>query len=713
MYWEIPQGSTINIQGLECNIPPEGYVYNIATKKLEHIGVYSRSEIPEEQYWERIPLPYWYKETMKAWDKYDRGKKDSDEEFYDEDLEVFKKQEWNRRLNGFWFMNYNPKKGHSEAVYLTGANYLFLQWLMIDIGVPKFRFPDLEYYYFQQYCIEDNNCMGMIEITKRRFGKTYRGGVFLLDYVTRTKNTNGGIQSKTGGDAKKVFSKAVIPVFKSLPKFFKPEYDMSLGITPKTEIRFQQTNVRGKKAEESLDKDELNSMIDFQSADKVAYDGQKLHRYFGDEFAKTVETDVYERHDVVRYCLLDDEGRIIGKALYSSTVEQLESEKDGVSEAAILLWNDSNQLDKGENGRTPSGLYRFFMSSIRARNFDIYGFPDTAKTELEIDADRATVKHNQRAWAARVRKEPKTIDEAFYAGNDRCEYNAENFQKQIKWIEDNPQDCYWRQSRLVIKKEKVKSIVIGKPDKEIKSVGYMDDEKGGWFILEEPSKPNAFTNRGGYLEPTNKIAYQIGVDTTQDRIAISGSNPAITVFKKSCIIDGEETGLYPVALWISPTRLDIHFDEEVLKACLYWGCEANYEIDRRTDFYRYFCKENCQAFLTWTPKVMMNPLKPNKPREYGSRSGDAFQLAQMLQISKLYCDGDSNEEYNGHVHRVKHAGLLKQGLSYDHLDRTKSDLWVSLQMALVPVFGEMQIPARMQSGQPKQLLPTYKIKMVS
>jgi hypothetical protein len=646
---------------------------------------------------------------MTAWDKYDRNKKDSDEDFYDDQLEVFKQQEWGRRLNGFWFMNFNPKKGVSEAVYLTGANYLLLQWLMIDIGVPKFRFPDLEYYYFQQYCIEDNNCMGMIEITKRRFGKTYRGGVFLLDYVTRTKNTNGGIQSKTGGDAKKVFGKAVIPVFKSLPKFFKPEYDMSLGITPKTEIRFQQTNIRGKKAEEALDKDELNSMIDFQSADKVAYDGQKLHRYFGDEFAKTTETDVYERHDVVRYCLLDDEGRIIGKALYSSTVEQLESEKDGVSEAAILLWNDSDQNNKGENGRTPSGLYRFFMSSIRARNFDIYGYPDEAKTEQEIDADRATVKHNQRAWAARVRKEPKTIDEAFYAGNDRCEFNAENITNAIKNEEANP--SFWRQCRLVEKKEIEKSIFPHKKDKEKRTIGYMDDEKGGWFILEEPLKPNAFKESGGYFEPTNKIQYQVGVDTTQDRVAVAGSNPAITVFKKSLIVNGEETGLYPVALWISPTRLDIHFDDEVRKVSMWYGCESNYEIDRRTDFYRYFCKENCQAFLTWTPKIMMNPLKPNKQREYGSRSGDPFQLSQMLQISKWYIDGTRNDLYNGHVHRIKSIPLLKQALQYDHLDRTKSDLFVSLQMALVPVFGEMQMPIRTDLSTPIRVLPQYKIKI--
>ena len=707
MYWEIPQGSKINIQGLDCYIPPEGYIYNIATKQLEHIGVYKRSEIPEEQYWERIPLPFWYKDVMKQWDKYDRSKKDTDEEFYNEDLETFKKQEWSRRLNGFWFMNFNPQKGVSEAIYITGANYLLLQWLMIDIGIPKFRFPDLEYYYFQQYCIEDNNCMGMIEITKRRFGKTYRGGVFLLDYVTRTKNTNGGIQSKTGGDAKKVFAKAVVPVFKSLPKFFKPEYDMSLGITPKTEIRFQQTNVRGKKAEDAMDKDELNSMIDFQSADKVAYDGQKLHRYFGDEFAKTVETDVYERHDVVRYCLLDDEGKIIGKALYSSTVEQLESEKDGVSEAAILLWNDSDQLNKGENGRTPSGLYRFFMTSIRARNFDVYGYPDTMKTEQEIDADRATVKHNQRAWAARVRKEPKSIKEAFYAGNTACEFNSENITNQISYLEENPSECYWRQSRLVFKKEIKKALTPNGKDKEIRTVGFMDDEKGGWFILERPNKENHFKYVGDYLEPLNKMMYQIGVDTTQDRVAVAGSNPAITVFKKSCIVDGIEMGMYPVALWISPTRLDIHFDEEVLKACLWYGCEANYEIDRRVDFYRYFCKENAESFLTWTPSIMMNPLKKKLP-EYGSRSGDPFQLAQMLQISKWYIDGDSNEVYNGHVHRIKSIPLLKQTLEYNHLDRTKSDLFVSLQMALVAVFGSQQMP--IIPAQIKQILPTYRIQ---
>jgi len=702
MHLEIQQGKRINIQGLECHLPPEGFVYNIVTKQLEHRGIHSRSDIKEEQFWERVPLPNWYKDTVKREDAYEKKRKDDEEPFYDEQLEEYKKQEWDRRLNGFWFYN------NGIPIYITGSHYFYLQWWQIDIGYPKFRIPDMEYFYFLQYCIEDPLCMGMIEITKRRFGKTFRGGVFITEYPTRTKMTNAGIQSKTGSDAKKVFGKAVINPFKKLPRFFRPEYDMSLGITPKSEIRFQQTNVRGKKAEEGLDKEELGSLIDHQSADTVAYDGQKLHRYFSDEWAKTVEANIYDRHDVIRYCLLDDEGNIIGKALYSSTVEQLESEKDGVQEAAINLWNDSDQLNKADNGRTPSGLYRFFMTADRARNFDIYGEPDVEKTIREILADRETVKHNQRSWAARVRKEARTINEAFYAGNDKCEFNAENVQNQITNCEDTP--SYWRQSRLVIKKEIKKSIYPTKKDVEKREIGWMDDSKGGWFILEEPNKPNHFSDRNGYLEPLNKLSYQIGVDTTQDRIAVAGSNPAIVVFKKSCIIDGVEIGLYPVAIWDSQTRLDIHFDEEVLKACLWYGCEANYEIDRRTDFYRYFCKENCQTFLTWTPKIMMNPLKVKKP-EYGSRSGDPFQLAQMLQISKWYVDGDNNESYNGHIHRVKYLPLLKQALQYNHLDRTKSDLFVALQMALVAVFAEMQIPKQTSVLVPKQILPQYKIKL--
>lgn len=687
MYRKIEGGTIINIQGLDCCLPPVGYVWDILTDKLVYTGVYQRSDDPLEQYWERFPFPEWYKDVTKQEDDYLKKKKnDDDTVFYDKRYEEYKRQEWFRRLNGFWLMI----KG--KPVYLTGFYYYVLQWFRIDVGYVKFITPHLRKTYFLEYCIQDPLCFGMIDLTKRRFLKTFLIGAFIIEYITRTKMANGALQSKTGNDAKKVFQKAIVYPFRGMPRFFRPEYDMSLGVNPKTEMRFQNTNVRGKKAEDNLDKEELGSMIDWGSADPLHYDGQKIIRMGQDEWAKTIEANVFDRHEVIRYCLLDEEGRIVGKVLYSSTVEILDTEKDGVQDAAIQLWEASNQDKRGANGSTESGLYRFFQTADEGKNFDKYGEPNIEKTIQDILADRETVKNNARALAARVRKEPRTVDEAFYAGNDKCEFNAENLAREIRKLKTDPP--YLRQMRFVPEKEVTKSIFPNKPDKVEIIAKAMDDKRGGWFILELPNKPNYFKRSGGYLEPMNTSMYVIGVDTTKDIITINGSKPVICVFKKSCIVDGEEMGMYPVAMWLADTRLDIHFDEQVLLACKLYGCKANYEIDARGDYYRYFSKENCQMFLAWTPKIAQNPVKRNVKIEPGQRSGDPFQLAMQLQIAKMYVDGTDNDVYNGHVHRIKYVGLLEQLLKYDHANRTPYDQCIALFMCLVDLFGEQQNPVK-------------------
>jgi hypothetical protein len=75
---------------------------------------------------------------------------------------------------------------------------------------------------------------------------------------------------------------------------------------------------------ENIDDLGLNSFINYQSSEKYAYDGWKIHRYLGDEVGKTEIVNVYERHQVVKYCLRVGKNWI-GKALYTTTVELLES----------------------------------------------------------------------------------------------------------------------------------------------------------------------------------------------------------------------------------------------------------------------------------------------------------------------------------------------------------------------------------------------------
>lgn len=652
MYQKIEGGKIVNVQGLECCLPPEGYVHNIITKKLEFIGVYERSKVKEEQYWELPPLPKWYKDVMQAWDDYDKKKKDEDPDFYDARLEDFKQVEWGRRLNGFWYRN------NGEAVYLTGTHYLYIRWWLIDIGIPKFRIPDLEKAYFMQYCIEDPLCMGMVEVTKRRFGKSFWAGLFLTEYVTRTKMTFGGIQSKTGKDASKFFGKTVVNPFRRLPKFFRPEYDMSLGVNPKSEMRFQKTNVRGKKAESAVSKDELGGGIDHQPSDKVAYDGQKLHRYVADECGKTIETDVYERHEVIRYCLMDDEGNIIGKALYTTTVEKIDSDKDGVQDAFKLLWNESNQGARKENGTTASGLYRFFMSAKRTRHFDRYGYPDEERTEREILSDREGVKDNPRALFARTRKEPLTIEEAFSIDADTCIFNADNIAKREKQLEENP----------VYKRG-----VWFYRDEDTQLVKWRDiqnkERQFHWKVTEllPENESNKFEKEGTRHKPLRTHIGAIGIDGYSNSQGGQKWGSRASAWIGLRAKDGRKKRVIG-HLWGRPAEKDT-LHEQVLLAAEYYGFQAFYEHNS-DDYDSYFKQRGRRLYLGIYPLILIDPVKLKKETErHRGVPTTPYSLTKQADLGVSYFENDWVE--------IDYQELLDDAKTFDPDNRTKSDVTVS------------------------------------
>lgn len=665
MYEKIEGGSIIDIQGLKCNLPPEGYVFNIITKQVEFRGIYKRSEIESEQYWKRILLPDWYQDTMKKWDEFDKKKKDDDIEFYDERLEEYKKQEWDRRLNGFWYMN------NGVPTFLTGLHYLYLQWWPIDIGYPKFRIPDLEKFYFMDYCIQDPLCMGMLEVTKRRFGKSFVAGLFVSEYITRTKMTNGGIQSKTGSDAKKFFAKTVVNPFRRLPKFFRPEYDMSLGVNPKSEMRFQKTNVRGKKAEDSVDKDELGSIIDHQSADTVAYDGQKLHRYVADECGKTTEVNVYDRHEVVRYCLLDDEGKIIGKALYTTTVEKLTTEKDGVQDAFKLLWEESNQDKRQDNGTTSSGLYRFFMSAKRTRNFDDFGFPDENKTLEQILADRETVKNNPRALSARVRKEPLTIDEAFSTDSDKCIFNVMNIGAREQYLKENPvlkrHVMFYRDIDQVVRWRNI-------TDKE---------EDFHWVITQFPKQgeENKHTFDVKLRKPGRTSDGAIAIDGySNSQGGKYGSKASAWIGRRYDLLNPETTGKAIGHLYGRP-QIKETLHEQVLLAAEFYGYQAWYEHNS-DDYLSYFRDRGRVGYLGSYPLSTIDPSKRETADRFKGFPTTPFSLTKQTDVGIMY--------FESHIDSIDFENLLEDAKKFDPNNRTDFDITVSFLMLIVCLMEPVQ-----------------------
>jgi len=655
MFKPYENGTSVNIQGLICNIPEPGYVFNAFTNTLQWRGIYQRSDNPKHQYWERIKPPIWYDEVMKEWDNYEKKRKDDQLDFYNEKLEEFKKQEWDRRLNGFWFMN------NGKPTYITGLHYLYLQWWNIDIGSPKFRIPDLEKSYFLEYCIQDPISMGMVEVTKRRFGKSFFAGIFLIDYITRTKMTFGGIQSKTGSDAKKFFSKTIVNPFRRLPRFFRPEYDMSLGVNPRTEMRFQKTNVRGKKSEDSVDKDELGSAIDWQSADETAYDGQKIHRYVGDECGKTVEANVYDRHEVVRYCLKDDEGRIIGKALYTTTVEKLDTDKNGIQDAFKLLWDESDQNNKQENGETSSGLYRFFMSAKKTRNFDLYGYPDEEKTLKAIMAERDAAKNNPRALSARIRKEPLTIEEAFSTDADDCIFNVLNIAKREQELNENP-----------ILKRKV--LFYRDIDQKVKW-RESKDEDFHWKITQFPpqGQDNKYTYEQKQKKPGRISDGVIAIDGySNSQGGKYGSRASAWIGRRWDMLNPSQTGK-AIGHLIGRPSIKETLHEQVLLASEYYGYKVWYEHNS-DDYLSYFRDRGRILYLGLYPNSVIDPTKKDSERYRGFPT-TPFSLTKQNDVGIMY--------FENHIDKIDFENLLVDAKKYDPNDRNKFDTTVSFLMMLV------------------------------
>lgn len=655
MYRQHRYGSKKIINGVTVTIPPNGNVYNILTNQWEKRDIFKRSSKKENQYWER-PLPPENYETKR---KKEIAAQKTNPDYYNPELQNYRNQEWDRRLNGFWFYN------NGVPTYVTGLHYFYLVHWKIDVGYPHFRMTDLEFFYFLEYVMQDPNCLGMIEVTKRRQGKTMRAGAFLFELVSRSKNKNAGIQSKTFEDAKEnVFAKGVIMPFKYLPDFFIPIYDTEKGQTPKGELRFFKTNKRGANDDIFTEKIELESSITFKSADKFAYDGMKLHRYLADEAGKTKNVDVYERHQVVQFCLQQEEN-IIGKALYTTTVEEME---DGGA-SFQQLWDASNQEDLDANGRTKSGLYRYFMPAYKTLFYDQYGFADEEKAKQYYINARDALKDDSRALASYIRKNPFTIKEAFFSEADSCLYDALAINRQIEaisWADEK--ELYLRGEFMWDKGVRDSRVIF----RETSNGKFLVNKKLNVF---EDFNYNDVQEYGTKKAPKHAAKFAMGVDPFDHSIITSkGSDGACYVFRRYDATDSlSETFL--VEYINRPDTAEI-FYEDMIKLVHFFSCQALIE-DQKIGLIKYFEQRGYERFLFRIPGSA----------KYGiSASQKTHQ--QIAEQTEIYI--------NENLEKVIFKNLLEDWLLFDIKNTTKFDAAMSSGYTLIAASGSKFAQANKQ-----------------
>jgi hypothetical protein len=543
-------GEIYNIQGLRIALPKEKDIKEFSTNKWEH------TEYPKEL--KRI-------KSVFDWDEYPVEFK---EKWYD-----YIDTEFKRREDGFWFIN------KDKPTYITGTNYMYLQWSKIDVGQPDFRESNRLFYLFWEACKADQRCYGMCYLKNRRSGFSFMASGETVNQATISTDSRFGILSKSGPDAKKMFTDKVVPISVNYPFFFKPIQD---GMDrPKTELAYRVP--ASKFTRKKLDTNEklkeisgLDTTIDWKNTGDNSYDGEKLKLLVHDESGKWEKpTNILNNWRVTKTCLRLG-SRIIGKCMMGSTSNALD--KGGANYKKLYYDSDVNK--RNANGQTRSGLYSLFipMEWNYEGYIDSYGLPvfNTPKKPVEgpqgdlIDTgvidywqnEVEGLKEDQDGLNEFYRQFPRTVEHAFRDEAKESLFNLAKIYEQIDYNADLKNTAVITTGSFQWQDGVKDSRVIFIPNKDGRF-------KVSWVPPIELQ--NRMIIKNGKKYPGNEHCGAFGCDSydisgTVDGRGSNGSLHGLTKFS----MENVPSDHFFLEYIARPQTAEIFF-EDVLMACVFYG----------------------------------------------------------------------------------------------------------------------------------------------
>ncbi len=628
-----------HIQGLDCWVPPVGSVIDRRTGDLVYTGVYERSEVKSEQMWEIPPAPDDYEELREE----EEHRQASDPDYFDPKLEAYRRTEWFRRLNGFWFMN------NGRPTYITGHHYYYLAHWRIDVGPPKFWWADLLYFYFWQYCVDDPNCGGMLSFDRRRAGKSWKASSILTEIITRSQKALGGIQSKNASDARDVFQLFVVEGFSTLPHYFKPEYDLSQGDKPKQEFRFFATTNKGakKKARKVV---AINSRINFKDASERAYDGKKLRIAVLDEFGKLEDADLAERHRVLQYCIKDG-AKIVGKLLYTTTVEDIKN--SDCLEKSRKMFDDSDPAKRNANGQTGTLLYRFRLPFYESYIMDEYGMPlrEEAKLQMQNMLDEHTRNGDYVSLASERRKNPWNDDDIFRLSGGVPIFN-------IMKLSSRSSELSWRNES----EELCRGTLVWTAGQKNTSVRFLESSNGRFLFNRQMLD---FCLSSAHMQdirqPWNRVRFVVGIDPYDHNTSVEPSKGAAYLFGRFDPMRPDLSNRFLVEYCARPNV--VAFWQDMVKLCVFTGASALIE-NQKNGLITHFEQEGYSEYLIYR-QGQKNP---------GIHAGTATKQ-HGTELLDDYIDK--------HCHLIDFKGLVDDLMLFDPADSLKRDRSMAAMWALM------------------------------
>ena len=593
-------------------------------------------------------------------------------------------KEFTKRDEGYWFNN----KG--IPTYITGTHYMYLQWTKIDVGRPDFREANRLFFIHWEACKADRRCYGMCYLKNRRSGFSFMASGETVNLATISSDSRYGILSKSGADAKKMFTDKVVPISINYPFFFRPIQD---GMDrPKTELAYRVPASKfTRKRFESKDKPQemegLDTTIDWKNTGDNSYDGEKLSLLVHDEAGKLERPENILNNWRVTKTALRLGSRIIGKCMMGSTSNAL----DKGGENFKKLYNDSDVTKRNKNGQTRSGLYSLFIPMewnfegfIDSYGAPVFNTPNKPVKDHQGDyIDVGVIEHweneveglkgDQDGLNEFYRQFPRTEEHAF---RDETKNSIFNLAKIYEQVDFNEEAKY---SALVTKG----SFQWQNGIKDTK-VEFIPNPSGRFNVSWVPPVrlQNKVIIKNGVKYPGNEHSGAFGCDSydisgTTDGQGSKGALHGLTKFSMEEI----PANMFFLEYIARPQTAEMFF-EDILMALHFYGMPILAENNKPRLLY-YLKRRGYRGYSMNRPDKVWNKLSVTE-KEIGGIPNSSEDIRQAhASAIESYINTYVGEQENGSYGDMYFNNTLNDWAKFDINKRTKFDAAISSGLAIM------------------------------
>ena len=657
-------GEVYEIQNLKIALPKAKEVYSKHDKWTPHEYPRELKNIKTIFDWETYPAQF--KETWHA----------------------YINREFTRREEGFWFNN------KDNDTYITGSHYNYLQWSKIDVGKPDFREANRLFFIFWEACKADTRCYGICYLKNRRSGFSFMSSSETVNQATISSDARFGILSKTGSDAKKMFTDKVVPISLHYPFFFKPIQD---GMDrPKTELAYRvpaskltrksiTSTAKSKSATGTLEG--LDTTIDWKNTGDNSYDGEKLKLLVHDESGKWERPDNILNNWRVTKTTLRLGSRIIGKCMMGSTSNSLDKGGDNFKK----LYDGSDVTKRNRNGQTSSGLYSLFipMEWNYEGFIDSFGIPvfDTPKVAVEgpygdkIDIgiiehwenEADGLKSDSDGLNEFYRQFPRTEEHAFRDETKNSIFNLQKIYEQIDYNDDTKSSNSVSKGNFQWENGIKDSRVLFTPDRN-----------GRFNISWTPSinLQNHVISKNRAKYPGNEHIGAFGCDSydisgTTDGQGSKGALHGLTKFS----MEDAPSNTFFLEYIARPQTAEIFF-EDVLMALVFYGMPLLAENNKPRLLY-YLKRRGYRGYSMNRPDKTANKLSVAE-REIGGIPNSSEDIKQIHAAAiESYIDKYVGLQEDGSYGNIYFNTTLNDWSKFNINNRTKHDAAISSGLAII------------------------------